>query len=110
MAKNFVQTGDVLTIPAPVAVVSGSIVQAGAIIGVAKGAAESGKPVDVACGGVWELPKVAAQAYAGAGVVVYWDSAAGLVTSAASGNTKLGVAVESVAAGTGTVKVRLSGF
>ena len=109
MARNYIQAGEVITIAAPAAVASGGVVQAGAIIGVAKGAAEFGKPVDVACGGVWTLPKVAAQAYAGVGVVVYWDSAAGLVTSAASGNTKLGVAVESVTAGTGTVKVRLSG-
>jgi len=110
MAKNFIQPGDTLTVPAPAAVASGGVVIAGAIIGIAQGDAASGKPVDVATGGVWELPKVAAQAYAGAGVVVYWDSTAGLVTSTASGNTKLGVAVESVAAGTGTVKVLLSGF
>lgn len=110
MAKNFIQPGDTLTVPAPAAVASGGVVIAGAIIGIAQGDADSGKPVDVATGGVWELPKVAAQAYAGAGVVVYWDSTAGLVTSTASGNTKLGVAVESAPAGSGTVKVRLSGF
>lgn len=109
MARNYIQSADTLTIPAPAAVASGGVVIAGAIIGVAKGNADSGKPVDVATGGVWELPKVAAQTYAGVGLVVYWDSAAGLVTSTASGNTKLGVTVEDRAAGTGTVKVRLSG-
>jgi predicted RecA/RadA family phage recombinase len=110
MAKNFIQAGETLTVPAPAAVLSGGVVIAGAIIGIAKGNADSGKPVDVATGGVWELPKVAAQAYAGVGLVVYWDATAKLVTSTASGNTKLGVTVEDRAAGTGTVKVRLSGF
>jgi predicted RecA/RadA family phage recombinase len=109
MAKTFVQTGDVLTIAAPAAVVSGAVVQAGSIIGIAQGNAAIGEKVDVACGGVWTLPKVASEAYAGAGVPVYYNSGNGLVTSTASGNTKLGVAVESVAASVGTVKVRLSG-
>ena len=68
MAKNYVRKGDTVTITAPAAVVSGAIVPAGSIIGVAKGDA-----------------------------------------STASGNAKLGVAIESVAASTGTVKVWLSG-
>ncbi|RCW83323.1 DUF2190 family protein [Paracoccus lutimaris] len=109
MAKNYVQKGDTITIAAPVAVASGGIVKAGSIIGVAQGSAEIGGKVDVACGGVWELPKVASEAYAGPGVPVYYNSGNGLVTSTASGNTKLGVAIESVAASTGTVKVRLNG-
>lgn len=110
MAKNFIQSGDTLTVPAPAAVASGGVVIAGAIIGIAQGDADSGAPVDVACGGVWQLPKVAADAMAGVGVVVYWNSTSKLATVTASGNTKLGVAVEAAAAGTGTVKVRLSGF
>lgn len=109
MAKNYSQKGDTLTIPAPAAVVSGGVVQAGSIIGIAQGAAAIGEPVDVACGGVWTLNKVAAEEYVGVGVPVYWNSTSKLVTSTASGNTKLGVAIESVAASTGTVKVRLSG-
>ena len=110
MAKNYVQKGDMITIPATAAVVSGAIVQAGSIIGVAQGSTAIGEQVDVACGGVWTLPKVSSEAYAGAGVPVYYNSGNGLVTSTASGNTKLGVAIESVATATGSVKVRLSGF
>ena len=63
----------------------------------------------MACGGVCTLPKVASEAYAGVGVPIYYNSGNGLVTSTTSGNTKLGVAVESVAAAVGTVKVRLNG-
>ena len=109
MAKNFVQPGDTITIPAPAAVLSGAPVIAGDIRGIAQGDAAAGAPVDVATSGVWELPKVAAGAFA-LGGKVYWIGADGLATSTASGNTLLGVAVEAAAAGTATVKLRLSGF
>lgn len=109
MAKNFIQVGDTLTIPAPAAVASGGVVAAGSIIGVAQGDAALGSSVDVATSGVWSLPKVAADAVT-LGAVVYWNATSKLATITASGNTKLGVAVEAAAASTGTVKVRLSGF
>lgn len=109
MAKNFIQPGQNITVTATAAVASGAIVQAGSIIGVAAGKAAIGEPVDIVTTGVFELPKVASEAYTGAGVPVYYAAGSGLVTSTASGNTKLGVAIESVAAATGTVKVRLSG-
>ena len=109
MAKNFIQAGDTLTIPAPAAVTSGGVVIAGAIIGVAQGDAASGASVDVKTSGVWELPKVGADV-ATLGVAIYWNSTSKLATVTASGNTKIGVAVEAAAASTGTVKVRLSGF
>lgn len=109
MAKNFIQPGDTVTIPAPAAVTSGGVVIAGAIIGVAQGDAASGASVDVKTSGVWELPKVGAD-IATLGVAIYWNSTSKLATVTASGNTKIGVAVEAAAASTGTVKVRLSGF
>lgn len=109
MAKNFVQPGDTITIPAPAAVLSGFPVIAGDIKGIAQGDAAAGAPVDVATSGVWELPKVAANAFA-LGGKVYWNATDGLATSTASGNTLLGVVVEAAAAGTATVKLRLSGF
>jgi len=109
MANNYVQKGDTLTIPAPAAVLSGGVVIAGDIKGIAQGDAESGKPVDVKTVGVWELPKVGANAFA-LGGAVYWDATAKLATTTSSGNTKLGVAVEAAAASTAAVKVRLSGF
>ncbi len=109
MAKNFIQPGDTVTIPAPAAVTSGGVVIAGAIIGVAQGDAASGASVDVKTSGVWGLPKVGADV-ATLGVAIYWNSTSKLATVTASGNTKIGVAVEAAAASTGTVKVRLSGF
>lgn len=104
--KNFVQRGDTLTFPAPAAVLSGGVVAAGAIIGVANGDAAIGDPVDVDVTGVFDLPKVAALAIS-LGDVVYWDAATKLVTKTASGNAKLGVAASAVANPSGTVSVRL---
>lgn len=109
MAKNYIQPGDTLTIPAPAAVQSGGVVIAGDIKGIAQGDAISGAPVDVATRGVWELPKVAANAFT-LGAKVYFNSTDALATTTASGNTLLGVAVEAAAADTATVKLRLSGF
>jgi predicted RecA/RadA family phage recombinase len=107
--KNYVQKGDTLTIPAPAAVMSGEPVIAGAIVGIASGDAENGAPVDVVTVGIFELPKVAANAFA-VGATVYWDATAELATSTASGNTKLGVSVVLAASTTATVTLRLSGF
>lgn len=107
--RNHIQPGNVLTIPAPAAVLSGGVVIAGEIKGIASGHAASGEPVDVQTSGVFDLPKVAANSFA-LGAAVHWDATAGLATSTASGNTRLGVAVEAAAASTATVRIRLSGF
>ena len=109
MATNYIQPGNILTIPAPAAVLSGGVVIAGDIKGIAQGDAITGAPVDVATRGVWELPKVAANSFA-LGAKVYWNATDALATTAASGNTLLGVAVETAPADAATVKVRLSGF
>ncbi|MEH7828450.1 DUF2190 family protein [Gemmobacter denitrificans] len=95
--------------PSPAAVTFGGVVIAGAIIGVVQGDAASGASVDVKTSGVWALPKVAADNMT-LGAPIYWASGSNLATITASGNTKIGVAVEAAAASTGTVKVRLSGF
>ena len=105
--RNFIQSGVNLTIPAPAEVTSGGVVIAGNIIGIAAGNAANGAPVDVVTSGVFELPKVAANAFT-LGAPVYWDGT--LATSTASGNTKIGVAVAAAVASTGAVRVRLSAF
>ncbi|AUM72921.1 DUF2190 family protein [Paracoccus jeotgali] len=107
--RNYIQKGDTLTIPAPAVVLSGGVVIAGEIKGVAGGDALAGEAVDVSVTGVFELPKIAANAFP-VGAAVHWNADSGLATSTASGNTKLGVAVEAAPASTATVRVRLSGF
>jgi predicted RecA/RadA family phage recombinase len=106
--KNFVQAGSNLTLIAPAAVASGSIVKVGSIIGVACGSAANGADVDVATYGVFDLPKVGTDDIA-QGDLVYHRASDGLVTKTASGNTKLGVAVSPAGNPSGSVKVRLSG-
>lgn len=106
MAKNYVAPSRTITIPAPAAVASGGVVVAGGLAGVALAAADTGAPVDVSLEGIWTLPKVSANTFA-LGAAVYWDSAAGLVTTTASGNAQLGHAVAAAGAGSATVRVRL---
>ncbi|SEO04143.1 Predicted phage recombinase, RecA/RadA family [Paracoccus alcaliphilus] len=108
MAKNFIQPGNTLTIPAPAGVLSGDVVIAGEIVGIAQGDAGAGEPCDVTTVGVWELPKVAADAVT-VGAPIYWDADDSLATTTAAGNTRLGTAVEAAASGAATVKVRLIG-
>ncbi|WP_294929275.1 DUF2190 family protein [uncultured Paracoccus sp.] len=109
MATNYIQPGDVITIPAAEAVLSGGVVIAGEIIGIAQGHAIEGEPVDVKCSGVWQLPKVAANAFA-VGDAVFFDLDTALATTTEGDNPKLGVAVAAAIASTATVTVRLSGF
>jgi predicted RecA/RadA family phage recombinase len=106
--RNFIQPGNTLTLTAPEEIVSGDVVIVGSIIGVANGDAENGAPVDLDTVGVFRLPKTSALAIA-AGDVVYWNAGSKLVTKTTSGNTKLGVATESVPNPSPSVAVRLSG-
>jgi predicted RecA/RadA family phage recombinase len=106
--KNFVQRGNTLTLTAPAAVVSGQPIIVGSVFGIVNGDAASGDPMDVDVVGVFNLPKVAADAFA-EGAAVYWDNTAKLVTSTTTGNTKIGVAVTAAANPSATVHVRLNG-
>lgn len=104
--KNFVQQGVNLTVPAPAAILSGDVVVIGDLHGVASINAAEGADLVFVTEGVFELPKVAANAFA-IGSKVYYDSVAKLVTTTASGNTLIGVAVTVAAATTGSVNVKL---
>ncbi|URW76420.1 DUF2190 family protein [Sphingomonas donggukensis] len=106
--RNYVQRGDTLDIVAAAAVASGDVVIKGAIVGVSNVDAEIGDTFALDVVGVFTLPKVAALAI-GQGDVVYWDSANGVVTKTAGGNTKLGVATEAVPNPSASVAVRLNG-
>lgn len=107
--KNFVQPGVNLTLTAPADIKSGEVFILGAIVGIAAGDGLSGYPVDIVTAGVFDLDKVGADAFS-PGDSVYYASASKLVTSTASGNKKIGVAVEAAPAASGSVEVRLSAF
>jgi len=106
--KNYVQNGEVLSLLAPYAVASGAGFLVGSIFAVATSAADNGAAVEGITTGVVDLAKVSAQAWT-VGAKVYWDDTAKNVTTTASGNTLIGVAV-AVAANPSTIgRVRLNG-
>ena len=107
--KNYVQPGNTITLTAPYAVASGDGLLVGAIFGVAAGTAALGETVEAALTGVYDLKKVASQAWA-AGDKVYWDNTAREATKTTTSNTLIGVATEAVAGGAGDVvgRVRLN--
>jgi predicted RecA/RadA family phage recombinase len=94
--KNFVQDGDVITVPAPADVTSGKLVVIGSLVGVAQKAAVIGADLPLLTKGVVSYAKTSALAIA-IGDKVYYDATNNVVNKTASGNTLVGVAV-SVAA------------
>lgn len=108
--KNYVQPGNTITLTAPYAVTSGDGLLVGAIFGVAAGTAILGDPVETAVEGVYDLKKVASQAWA-AGDKIYWDNTAKNTTKTLTSNTLIGVATEAVAGGATDLigRVRLNG-
>lgn len=108
--KNYVQPGNTITLTAPYAVTSGDGLLVGAIFGVAAGAAAIGEAVEAALVGVYDLKKVASQAWA-AGDKIYWDNSAKNTTKTLTSNTLIGVATEAVAGGATDLigRVRLNG-
>jgi predicted RecA/RadA family phage recombinase len=104
---NYVQEGETLTLAAPTGgVSSGDGMLVGDLFGVASYDALVGVDVEVALCGVFDLPKVSAQAWT-QGAPVYWDDSAKLVTTTASTNTPIGHAVIAAADPSATGRVRL---
>lgn len=106
--KNFVQPGEHITVPAPADVISGQLVVSGALVGVAQFDAASGEEVVLVRRGVFDLPKTGAQAWT-VGAKVYWNGTDAVLTTAASGNTLVGVAVLPAANPSDTGRVLLDG-
>lgn len=106
MVTNYKTPGKTVTITATAATASGAVVLAGALHGIAAGAAAIGDPLDVVTEGVFGISKVAAESFT-VGDVVYFATGTSLATSTAGSNPKLGYAVAAAAAGGATVDVRL---
>ncbi len=107
MAKNYIQDGRVITMTATGATASGLPVVLGGLVGVALNRTlAAGETLDVALEGVFELPKVSANTFA-LGAAVYFDAAAGLVTSTSSGNAQIGNAVAAAGSGSTSARIRL---
>lgn len=105
--KNYIQPGNVLTMPAPTGgVTSGAGVLVNSLFGVAAYGALEGDPVEVNLSGVYELPKIAGAIELGE--PLYWNGAA-LTTVAGSGLPRVGTAAKDAANDDATVRIRLSG-
>ena len=95
---------------AAAAATSGDGVLINDLFGIAAGDAAIGEALDLVTVGVFTMTKVGTDAFA-VGEPVYWDDAAGLVTSDddTGSNPEIGLAVTAAANPSGTVNVRLHG-
>jgi predicted RecA/RadA family phage recombinase len=87
--KNFIQTGDTLTVIAPANVLSGQAVLVGALFGVACNDAVQGTPVEIKRTGVYSLAATTADTGV-IGAKIYWDNTAKRLTTTATNNTLVG--------------------
>lgn len=106
--KNFVQSGDRVTVAAPYDVTSGAGCLVGTLFGVASYTALSGADVVLATEGVFDIAKTSAQAWT-LGAAIYWDDTNKVCTTTASGNTLIGKALAVAANPSATGRVRLNG-
>lgn len=96
--KNYIQSGDLITVPAPVGgTVSGRPLAIGSLIGVAAATAAATELVTIATKGVFNLPKKA-ETWA-VGELVYWDKVTNSATNVSSSTDQfaMGVCVEASA-------------
>lgn len=100
--KNFVQTGEVLSVPAPYALLSGQGALVGTLFGVAGFDAALAAPVELHTRGVFEIAKAPSQAWT-VGAAIYWDNATRVCTTTVGSNTLIGKATLVVAGGAGDV-------
>lgn len=106
--KNFVQPGDVVTLPAPAGgIQSGQPFAFGGLFGVAAYSAVAGYDVETQLVGVFDLPKGGGAISVGA--KVYWDATNKVVTGTATNNALIGVCTAAAGAPAVTVRVRLNG-
>lgn len=95
--KTYIQPGEIVTLTAPAGgVLSGDAVLIGGIFGVACANAAEGAVFECQIEGVFELPKVSAQAWT-QGAPLYWDAVAKKVTSAPADNPRIGFAAKAAA-------------
>ncbi len=93
--KNYVTSGDTITITAPLALTSGQGVLVDSLFGVACSDIASGAQGDINVSGVYDLTKQASQAWT-FGAKIYWNNTTRVCTIVATGNSLIGVAVRAV--------------
>lgn len=107
--NNYKQPGDVVTLTAPSGgVTSGLGYKIGQLFVVATNTVAETLPFEGRVVGVCELVKNTGEAWT-EGALVYWDDTAKNVTTTATGNLKIGVAVAAALSAAAVGEVRLSG-
>jgi predicted RecA/RadA family phage recombinase len=106
--RNFIQPGDSLaaSIPYAAGVTSGQGVLVGALFGVAAVDGAQNAVIEVATKGVFDLTKEPALAIT-AGARVFWDNTNRRITTTATGNFQVGIAVLAALAADTTARVVL---
>jgi predicted RecA/RadA family phage recombinase len=106
--KNLIQKGKVIdyTIPAETTIVSGSLVEIGAVVGVAISGGVAGEQIAVSLSGVYEVEKVSGVVSQGQKL---YSNGSGKATTTVSTNKFLGWAFAAEISGAATVKVKLIG-
>lgn len=108
MAKNFIQTGETLTVIAPYDVLSGAGVLVGKLFGIAQIDAKSGEEVEITRRGVFEHAKTSGQAWT-QGADIYWDDAGKVFTTTSTSNTLVAKAALAAANPSSIGRVVLNG-
>jgi predicted RecA/RadA family phage recombinase len=107
MAKNYIQPGRVLTVPAPTGgAVSGAPVLIGALFGVAQHDAAEAQDLEILTEEVVELPKATPLAI-DLGDRLFWNAGDGVLDKTATAQVCVGVAVLPAASADATVRVKL---
>jgi predicted RecA/RadA family phage recombinase len=109
--KNYIQDGNVITVAAPAAVVSGDFVQVGRIRGIAVTSAASGAAVELQTEGVFDIPKAGSEEFATVGLPVYCvlsgNGVKTVTTASTTANVLVGVNLATSGAVAGSLRVKL---
>lgn len=106
--RNYVQAGNVVTLPAPYTLASGEGFAVGSLFAVAATDAQEGAEVEGAVVGVYELPKVVTDVMA-VGTKLYWDGTAKKLTVDDTETLPVGAAIQVAGNGAAKVRIRLNG-
>lgn len=104
---TFIQPGHQVSVPAPADVASGQGVLVGSLFGVAVHDAQTGADVEVALQGVYRMAKATGAAWT-IGARLYWDDTAKNLTTTASTNKLVGVAMAAAGSADTTGLIRLT--
>lgn len=106
--KNFVQTGDALTIVAPYALTSGQGALLGSLFGVAASNAASGANVEIVPEGVFDITALSTDTGT-VGTKMYWDNTNRRLTTTLTSNTLVGCLTAAKGGTDATARVYLDG-